>query len=250
MKHVLLIGRSGIGKTTLIKQLAQALRGGPIDGFYTEELREQGQRLGFWLSSLDGRQALLAHREAIVSDHQVGPYRVNLGVMDQLGVAILKRSMAQALIVFIDELGAMELGSMAFQAAVEEVIVHGPRVVATAGLDSLPFLDALKRRRDVELVPLSPATRGAVFEELRLRLQALCQEDEQVRELSRQADRICEMIVVEEASLVDIEIQQAKLREAVARLFPDKVNLFPLLYESRFRRLWQQFREGPRWDAP
>jgi hypothetical protein len=72
----------------------------------------------------------------------------------------------------------------------------------------------------------------------------LCDEDEHVRELSRQADRICEMIVSEDASAIDIEIQQAKLREAVARLFPDKMNLFHLLYESRFRRLWQQFREG------
>ena len=250
MKHILLVGRSGIGKTTLIKQLAQELRGGPVDGFYTEELREHGQRLGFWLSSLDGRQALLAHRDAIESSHRVGSYRVNLGVMDQLGVAILQRSTARALIVFIDELGPMELGSAAFQAAVEEVFAHGPRVVATAGVEPLPFLDALKRRKDVELVPLSPSTRGTVFEELRLRLQALCQEDEQVRELSRQADRICEMIVAEEASPIDIDIQQAKLRDAVARLFPDKVNLFSLLYESRFRRLWQQFREEQRWDVP
>ena len=250
MKHVLLIGRPGVGKTALIKDLAQGLRGGPIDGFYTEELREHGQRLGYWLSSLDGRQALLAHREAIVSDHQVGPFRVNLGVMDQLGVAILKRAMRQALIVFIDELGEMELGSLAFQAAVEEAFVHGPRVIATAGLEPLPFVEMLKRRKDVELVPVSAQTRQPVFEELRARLEALCHEDEQVRELSRQADRICEMIVAEEASAVDVEIQQAKLREAVARLFPEKVGLFQLLYESRFRRLWQQFREGQRWDMP
>ena len=250
MKHVLLVGRPGIGKTTLIKDLAHELRGGPVDGFYTEELREHGQCLGFWLSSLDGRQALLAHRDAIASDHQVGPYRVNLGVMDQLGVAILTRAMRQSLIVLIDELGPMELGSMAFQAAVEEAFVHGLRVIATAGLEPLPFIEALKRRKDVELVPLSAHTRQAVFDELSARLQALCDEDEHVHELQRQADRICEMIVMEEASSIDIEIQQAKLRELVARLFPDKQNLYYLLYESRFRRLWEQFREGQRWDNP
>ena len=32
-------------------------------------------------------------------------------------------------------------------------------------------------------------------------------------------------------------------REAVTRSFPDKQALYQLLYESRFRRLWQQFRQ-------
>ena len=62
MKHVLIMGRPGIGKTVLLKRLAQILRHGPIDGFLTEECREGAERVGFWLSPLDGRQILLAHR--------------------------------------------------------------------------------------------------------------------------------------------------------------------------------------------
>src|SRR3989338_7282542 len=71
---------------------------------------------------------------------------------------------------------------------------------------------------------------------------ALCAEAETVRALQRQADRICELIVSGDVPLIDIEIQQAALREAAARAFPDKQALYQLLYESRFRRLWQQFR--------
>ena len=81
-------------------------------------------------------------------------------------------------------------------------------------------------------------------EELTARLIALCAEDEAVRALQRQADRICEMIVSGDAAPIDIEIQQSALREAVARTFPDKQGLYQLIYESRFRRLWQQFRHG------
>ena len=40
MKHLLIVGRSGIGKTTLMRRLTQALRKFPIDGFLTEESRE------------------------------------------------------------------------------------------------------------------------------------------------------------------------------------------------------------------
>jgi len=142
----------------------------------------------------------------------------------------------------LDELGKMELCSQPFQQAVQDAFDHGPAVVATGGLHPIPFLNAVKRRRDVELVPLTGANRDIVEEELVARLRALCEEDEAVRALQRQADRICEMIVLGDAALIDIEIQQAALREAVARTFPDKQALYQLLYESRFRRLWQQFR--------
>lgn len=242
MKHVLLVGRPGVGKTTLVKQLAQSLRHGPIDGFYTEKLREDGERLGVWLSTLDGRQVLLAHRQ-MDSPYRVGAYKINVTVLDEVAVSVIRRAMRQALILFVDEIGKMELCSKAFQHALEEAIVRGPRVVATGGIRHLPFLEALKRRRDVELIPLTEHNRKALLDELTVRFEALCDEDERVRSLQRQADRICEMIVSGEAAEIDLEIQQAKLRDVVARWFPDKQGLYQLLYESRFRRLWQQFRQ-------
>jgi nucleoside-triphosphatase THEP1 len=39
--------------------------------------------MGFWLSPLDGRQVLLAHRR-IESDVRVGTYKVNTSVLDEV----------------------------------------------------------------------------------------------------------------------------------------------------------------------
>ena len=241
MKHLLIVGRPGIGKTTLMKRLATSLRGCSIDGFLTEEFREAEQRVGFWLSPLDGRQVLLAHRR-METGTRVGLYKVNVEVLDQIAVAVIHRAIQRALLLFIDELGKMELCSLALQQAVQEALDRGPVVIATVGVAPLPFLTTLKRRKDVELIPLSSANRDMVEEELTARLRALCDEDEAVRALQRQADRICEMIVSGEVPQIDIEIAQSALREAVARTFPDKQLAYQLIYESRFRRLWQQFR--------
>jgi nucleoside-triphosphatase len=43
---LLLTGRPGTGKTTIIRKIADEWRG-RVGGFYTGEIREQGQRLGF-----------------------------------------------------------------------------------------------------------------------------------------------------------------------------------------------------------
>ena len=241
MKHLLIVGRTGIGKTTLVKRLARSLTRGPIDGFVTEELREHETRMGVWLSPLDGRQVLLAHRR-MEQGIRVGPYKMNPSVLDDVAVSVIQRAMRQAVVLFLDELGGMALRSTRFEQAVQEAFDRGPAIVATASLAPVPFLATLKRRKDVELIPLSSANRDAVEEELTVRLRARCETDERVRMLQQHADRICEMIVSGDAHHIDIEIQQTALRDAVTRLVPDQQALYPLIYESRFRRLWQQFR--------
>ncbi len=45
-KNLLITGLPGIGKTTLIKKLSEELKVLHPAGFYTEEIREEGQRKG------------------------------------------------------------------------------------------------------------------------------------------------------------------------------------------------------------
>ena len=79
------------------------------------------------------------------------------------------------------------------------------------------------------------------------------QADEQsaYEELRRRADRISSLIVASDYPAVDVVIEIGKLKGFAEEHFPSRMGLFRRVYESRFRRLWQQFRTGegnlPEW---
>ncbi len=63
-RNILLTGRPGIGKTTVIRRFVALHSAKRCSGFYTDELREQGRRTGFRIITLDGATGILAHQEA------------------------------------------------------------------------------------------------------------------------------------------------------------------------------------------
>lgn len=70
-----LTGRPGIGKTTVMRRIAAFLTGWRLGGFYTEEIRESGQRQGFRVVTFEGVQKIMAHSR-IHSPCRVGKYRL------------------------------------------------------------------------------------------------------------------------------------------------------------------------------
>jgi hypothetical protein len=64
-----------------------------------------------------------------------------------------------------------------------------------------------------------------------------------MRDLQRMADRVCVLILSSDLPAIDIEIEKNKVRERCFELYPDREELYEMIYESRFQRLWDQFRE-------
>ena len=67
---------------------------------------------------------------------------------------------------------------------------------------------------------------------------------EKMREFQRMADWVCTLILSSDLPAIDIEIEKNKVRERCLELYPDREELYEMVYESRFQRLWEQFREG------
>jgi hypothetical protein len=60
--------------------------------------------------------------------------------------------------------------------------------------------------------------------------------------LKRKADRISFLIVATDYPEIDVQIEEEKLREECSRHFPDRMDLYEMIYAARFRRLRAQFR--------
>ena len=166
----LLTGRPGTGKTSLIKQVVAELKG-RAGGFYTEEMRSQGIRLGFRLITLDGQQTTLAYTD-FDKRYRVGKYGVDIEGLERVGVSALQRAAKQCDLVIVDEIGKMELFSAKFREAVLETIGSGKMVLGTIMLGPNPWADAIKRQPQVNLIEVTRANHHQILEELRYWLRA------------------------------------------------------------------------------
>ena len=172
MKRVyLLTGRPGTGKTSLIKQAVSEFKG-KAGGFYTEEIRSQGTRLGFKLVTLDGQEAILAHVD-IHSRYRVSKYGVDIDSLDRVGVSALQQAAERCDLVVIDEIGKMELFSANFGEAVFQIISGGKRVLGTIMLNPNPRADTIKRQPQVNLVEVTRVNYHQVLDDLRHWLRAI-----------------------------------------------------------------------------
>lgn len=68
-KNIFLSGAPSSGKTTVIKKVIAGLTI-PANGFYTEEERIGGKRVGFLIKTLDGRKGYLAHEDMQSAFHK------------------------------------------------------------------------------------------------------------------------------------------------------------------------------------
>ncbi len=157
---IFLTGRPGIGKTTTCLKAIELLRqqGVRCGGVVSREVREKGTRTGFEFVDVESNETFtLASING--AGPRVGKYHVNLAGIAR-AVAILRNTKAD--VIFMDELGPMELKSRDFRDVVDElvrgdkclvVVVHGQLAagykcieITAANRDALPGEIALRSR--------------------------------------------------------------------------------------------------------
>jgi nucleoside-triphosphatase len=157
---LLLTGRPGVGKTTVIREVVRRLSGTSVAGFYTEEIREAGMRRGFRLVPFEGPPRIMAHVD-LSTGHRVSRYGVDVEMLEAVSPTLLAPSSAADLFV-IDEIGRMECSSPGFVSAVRQLLDAGWPTVATVGARGGGLIAEVKARSDTDLLQVTRSNRGSL----------------------------------------------------------------------------------------
>lgn len=157
-KNIFLTGAPSSGKTTIIKKVVSRLDH-PSNGFYTEEERVEGRRVGFLMKTLDGKTCYLAHQD-ITSSFRIRRYGVSIENIETIAVpaiAPLNRN-----IIILDEIGKMECFSKVFRQAAITALDSDKIVIGTITLGGDDFIQGIKERGDLEIHEVTPDNRDSL----------------------------------------------------------------------------------------
>lgn len=163
MLRLFLTGTPGIGKTTLIRRVVERLDQINCAGFYTEEKRQRGQRVGFRIITLDGREGTLASVGR--TEPTVGRYSIRVAEFESLVLPNLATATAADLYV-VDEIGKMELLSARFRAKIIDLLAQPVNLLATIAKKGRGFVEQIKSRNDIELIEVTRTNRNHLPDEI------------------------------------------------------------------------------------
>jgi len=156
--NILLTGRPGCGKTTLLVRLAERLAPRRLAGFYTEEIREGGRRTGFGVRTFGGAEGVLSSVR-FTRGPRVGRYRVDVEGFESVAVPELERPLEEVDLFLVDEIGKMECFSRRFVEAMRRLLDAPVPLVATVARKGGGFIAEVRQRPDVALLEVTRENR-------------------------------------------------------------------------------------------
>jgi nucleoside-triphosphatase len=173
---ILLTAQPRTGKSTAIKKIVNMLGKDNCGGFYTEEIRENGERVGFRICTLSGKTGILSHVN-IKSDYRISRYGVDLETFEKICISELENAIKDDNVkyIIIDEIGPMQLFSEKYKELLINLLRCNKPIIGTIFMNSYEWLDDFKKQENINLVEITFDNRDS----LPLKLVELLTKDEE-----------------------------------------------------------------------
>jgi nucleoside-triphosphatase len=135
---IILQGRPGIGKSTILKKVYSLLESKNPKGCIVEEERENGDRVGFRIKYLpEGSLTKLASINEKLSDAYLSKYSINIDAIENemIPYMLSMKSESPHGVFIFDEIGRMQQKSEKFVQAVDHIMSISKPVIATIVYD-------------------------------------------------------------------------------------------------------------------
>lgn len=154
IKNILITGMPRSGKTTLLKSIISNIENKV--GFVTNEICENGERVGFEIETSRGEKSVLAHIN-FKTDSQVSKYFVDVRNLEMILLNI--PPLNKETILYIDEIAPMELFSEKFRQFVLNYLNSQNICIASIYKSLNEFCDEIKKRGDVIIIEITEENR-------------------------------------------------------------------------------------------
>ncbi len=157
-KNIILTGEPGSGKSTLLIKVVEELETkmpGICLGMYTKEIKEDGIRVGFRMAN-----AIIAHVNSD-SKTRVSKYGVEVDMISDRALDRIRSFPDDpALVLYLDEIGQMQLHSQIFKKLVKKCLDSTNICIATlSSVYHSQFTRAVRKRKDIEIINVTPENR-------------------------------------------------------------------------------------------
>ena len=161
--NILVTGKPRSGKSTLVEKIVEEVDS--KRGFYTREMRENGERTGFQIVAYDGGKYLLASTK-ITREHKVGRYNVTLSSLDAEVVKMQKFKNGEFL--YLDEIGQMQLYSGRFKKLIKNCVRAPNNFLGTlTEVYEDEITKWLKARKDVQIIRIDENNRDSQYKKIK-----------------------------------------------------------------------------------
>lgn len=169
----LLTAKPRTGKTTTIKRLVTKLGTKNCIGFFTDEIIENGIRVGFQINTLSGNQGILA-KVGLDSEILIGRYGVNISKFEELCVPELNKAFLGDMdvdYIIIDEIGPIQMNSEHFKELLLQLLSSEKTIIGTIFYETYPWIKEFKQKNGVNLIELTYDNREKIIDVLLERIQ-------------------------------------------------------------------------------